>query len=462
MTTPAKPPRPSASGGPRTWVNWAGNVSCTPARVEYPTTPTEVTWVLDRARQDGRTVRPVGSGHSFTPAAQTDGVLVDLRAMSGLDGIERLAAPPNDALPETCARVWVRAGTTLHDLNAMLAHLGLAMPNLGDIDGQTLAGAASTGTHGTGARFTGIAGFVSGLRLVLPDGNLVECSREDRSELFHAALVGLGAFGIVVALRVDVVPAFRIHAQERPESLAAVFERIDTLPGEADHVEFFWFPGTDRVSAKFNTRLAAHDLSGTPLPPWRRVLDDEVLCNGLFGGINRLGARMPRLVPALNEVSARGLSARTYTAGSSEVFISSRRVKFRETEYALPIEAAGDVLRAVVTELGRRRITTTFPLEVRFAGADDAWLSTGFERRNVYIAAHEYVGSASQDYFEVLQNIFDAYEGRPHWGKLHRLDAARFAELYPRFGDVRRVRADVDPDGLLRNPYLDRVLGPIG
>lgn len=444
------------------WTNWAGNVSCAPARVEYPTTPTEVAWVLERARAEGATVRPVGSGHSFTAAAQTDGVMIDLRVMTGLDGIEQLDAPPTGALPETCARVWVRAGTTLRDLNAVLARLGLAMPNLGDVDGQTLAGAVSTGTHGTGVGFTGIAGFVSAMRLVLPDGTLVECSRENRSDLFHAALVGLGALGIVVALRVDAVPAFRIRAEERPESLSAVSERIDALPSEADHVEFFWFPGTDRVSAKFNTRLAADDTSGSPLPSWRRVLDDELLSNGLFEGINRLGARAPRFVPTLNEVSARGLSSRTYTAGSADVFISSRRVKFRETEYALPIEAAGDVLREVVAELGRRRITATFPLEVRFAGADDVWLSTGYERRNVYIAAHEYAGSASDDYFDVLQDIFDAYEGRPHWGKLHCLDAARLAELYPRFGDVCRVRAEVDPDGLLSNPYLDRVLGPRG
>lgn len=446
---------------PGSWSNWAGNVTCRPGRVEYATTAIEVADVLRRARDAGRRVRPVGSGHSFTPCAETDDVMLDLAAMTGLDGVEHLEAAPPGARPETCARVWVRAGTTLGALNSMLASLGLAMPNLGDVDGQTLAGAVSTGTHGTGLHFTGLAGFVSALRLVLADGSLVECSREEQSDLFHAALVGLGAFGVVVALRVDCVPAFRLRAEERPESLDAVLDRIETFPTEADHVEFFWFPGTDRVAAKFNTRLAADDDSGRPLPAWRRRLEDELLSNDLYEGVNRLGATMPRLVPALNAISARSLSARTYTAASADVFVSPRRVRFRETEYALPIEAAGEVVRELRRELDRHRMTVTFPLEVRFAGADDAWLSTGFERRNVYVAAHQYVRADHRAYFEVVEDVFAAYEGRPHWGKMHRLDAARLAELYPRFADAGRVRAQVDPDGLLRNAYLDRVLGPI-
>ena len=444
------------------WRNWAGNIECRPARIEHPTTAVEVGWLLDRARQEGLPVRPVGSGHSFTAAAQTDGVLVDLRAMSGLDGVERCETPPPGSLPDTCARVWVRAGTTLGALNVLLAHLGLAMPNLGDVDGQTLAGAVSTGTHGTGLGFGGLASFVSGLRIVTPDGALLECTREERPELFHAAVVGLGAFGIVVALRVDAVPAFRMRAVERPERLDAVLARLDSLPGEADHVEFFWFPGTDRVSAKFNTRLAPEDEGGSALAPWRRVLDDEVMSNGLFEGVNRVGARVPRLASTLNAVSARGLSARTYTASSAEVFISPRRVRFRETEYAVPLEAAETVLRELVAQIDRHRVTTTFPLEVRFAGADDAWLSTGYERRNVYIAAHQYVRADHRAYFALVEDVMAAHEGRPHWGKMHRLGAEDLARLYPRFEDVRRVRAQVDPTGLLRNPYLDRVLGPVG
>lgn len=445
-----------------TWRNWAGNVTCRPARVECPTTAVEVGWLLDRARQEGRTVRPVGSGHSFTPAAETGGVVVDLRAMSGLDGVEWCETAPAGARPDTRARVWVRAGTTLNALNALLAHLGLAMPNLGDVDGQTLAGAVSTGTHGTGGGFGGLASFVSALRIVLPDGTLVEGSREERSELFHAAVVGLGAFGIVVALRVDAVAAFRMRAVERPERLGDLLARIDTLPQEADHVEFFWFPGTDRVSAKFNTRLAPDEDGGRPLAPWRRILDDELLSNGLFEGVNRLGAKVPRLAPTLNAVSARGLSARTYAASSAEVFVTPRRVRFRETEYAVPREAAGAVLRELLTQLDRHRVTTTFPLEVRFAAADDAWLSTGYERANLYVAAHQYVRADHRAYFSLFEDVMAAHEGRPHWGKMHRLGADEFARLYPRFDDVRRVRAEVDPTGLLRNPYLDRVLGPVG
>ncbi len=454
-------PQPDRTGG--SWTNWAGNHTCAPARIAFPTTAVEVADVLARAREEGRTVRPVGSGHSFTAIAVTDDVMVDLRAMSGLDGVERLDTPERgDPSSGTVARVWVRAGTTLRALNATLAHLGLAVPNLGDIDAQTIAGAVSTGTHGTGAHLTGLAGFVSALRIVLPGGELVECSREQQPELFAAATVGLGAFGVVVALRLDCVPAFRLRACERPEPLDAVLGRIDTLPDEADHVEFFWFPGTDRVSAKFNTRVAPEDRSGAPLPQWRHLLEDEVVSNGVFEGLNRLGARVPRLVPILNTASARGLSTRTYTASSADVFISPRRVRFRETEYAMPVEAAGDVLRELRGELDRRRVTATFPVEVRFAAADDVWLSTAHRRRTVYVAVHQYHRVDHRALFALVEDVFAAHEGRPHWGKMHRLRAERLAELYPRFEDVRRVRAQVDPEGLLRNDDLDRVLGPVG
>jgi L-gulono-1,4-lactone dehydrogenase len=429
------------------WTNWAGNQHSHPVEVITPGTTDEVVAAISRARERGIPVKAVGASHSFTAIAATDGVQLDLRRLSGVTHVDLERR-----------RVRVLAGTSLHVLNPALQAVGLALPNLGDIDRQSIAGAVATGTHGTGLRQQGIASAVSGLTLALADGSLLECSLEREPEVFHAARVGLGALGVVVEVELQCVPAFRLHAREFGADLLEVLEHVEHDVESNDHVDMHWFPLTDRVLVKHNNRVGQDD-GGRPLPRWRAWLDDDFLSNRVYGLTNRAAARWPRIVPPLNTVSARLLGAREYTDDSWRVFVAQRDVRFRESEYAVPRAAVADVVLAARDWLGRHRAPLTFPLELRFTGPDDIWLSTAHERENAYIAMHQYHRMDDYGAFAAFESIVAEHEGRPHWGKLHSLDAERLRTLYPRFDDFRAVRGRLDPGRLFANDYLRRVLG---
>jgi FAD-linked oxidoreductase len=430
-----------------TWTNWAGNQTSHPVEVASPRCPDEVSAAILRAQARGIPVKAVGAGHSFTAVAATDGLQLRLDRLSGITHVDRGRG-----------RVRVLAGTPLHVLSPALDALGLALPNLGDIDRPSVAGAISTGTHGTGARLQGIAAAVSGLVLALADGSLLECSAEVEPEVFQAARVGLGALGIITEVELQCVPAFRLHAKEFGADLFDVLARLEEDVEAHDHVDMHWFPLTDRVLVKHNDRVGPEH-QGEPLPRWRALLDDELLSNRLFELTNRGATRWPGVVPRLNAVSARLLGAREYTDDSWRVFVAERRVRFRESEYAVPRAAVADVIVAVRNWLEQHRAPLTFPLEVRFIGADDIWLSTAYERENAYIAVHQYHRMDDHGAFAAFEAIVAEHAGRPHWGKLHTLGADRLGELYPRFGDFVAVRDRLDPGRRFTNPYLDRVLG---
>jgi L-gulono-1,4-lactone dehydrogenase len=439
--------------GPGQWRNWAGTAAATPARWAQPRSEAEIAVAVKEAAAAGLQVRALGSGHSFTPAAATDGLALDLSLWTGIT-----AADPQTGL------VTVRSGTTLRALNAVLDEFGLAMANLGDIDAQTIAGALSTGTHGTGARLGGLATQVEALDLVLADGSLVTCSASARPELFAAARVGLGALGVVTAVTLRCVPSFTLTADERPMPVEQVIEQFDTLAGANDHFEFYWFPYGRKALVKRNNRLPAEGRSPAPapMPGWRRVWEFEVVENAAFGTLCRLGRAVPRLIPALGRLSSAALSARTYGDASHRVFVTPRRVRFVESEYAVPRESLAGVLAELRRAVPRLAEPVMFPVEVRVAAADDIWLSTAYGRDTAYIAIHQYAGLPYRAYFDLFESVVAQVAGRPHWGKLHSLDAGRLSPLYPRFGDFLGVRAQVDPENRFGNPYLSRVLGPAG
>ncbi len=442
---------------PGVWRNWSGTVDVRAARFWRPRGEADVVRAVRWAGRNGLRVRAVGGGHSFTDCAATDGVLLNLDALDAVEGVEPQA--------DGTALVTVGAGIRLRALNRALARRGLAMANLGDIDHQSIAGAISTGTHGTGMRVGGLAGQVAGVRLVTADGEVREADATGDPELFEAARLGLGALGVLVAVTLRAVPAFTLRAREETHDLHDVLDRLDGPDGwlaTTDHVDLFWFPFTRRALVKRNDRLAP---GGAPPPgpgPARRWVDDELLSNGVFELTNRLAAAAPRVVPAVNGVAARLLSDRTYAGPSAQVFVSPRRVVFREMEYAVPLESLRDVVTEVDGWLRRTREPVPFPMELRFAGPDDVWLSTAHGRATAYVAVHQYHRLPHERYFDAVEAIMGAVGGRPHWGKLHSLGVERLSTLYPRLADVRRVRARVDPEGRFANAYTDRVFGPVG
>lgn len=430
------------------WRNWAGTVHAQPAEVLSPRDTGEVAELVARATARGRQVTAVGAGHSFTPIAEARDLQLRLDHLTGI-----VAVAPG-------GRVRVRAGTRLRDLSAALAGHGLALANLGDIDVQTVAGAVSTGTHGTGARFGGLATQVVAMEVVRGDGTVVQVGARPGSPPVTAAAVGLGALGVVTELTVQCVPAYTLHAVEETAALPEVLDGLADRVAAHDHYEFYWFPHTEGCLTKTNTRVPGQ-VPERPLPPWRRFAEDEVLTNGAYAVLNELGRLRPRWVPGLNRLSVGALSRREYDDLAPRVFATNRRVRFVECEYAVPAEAAGAVLLELRDWLEQHReVAVQFPVEVRFAAADDVWLSTAYGRASAYIAVHQFHRSPARRYFRAFADIARGHGGRPHWGKLHGDSAAHLAARYPRMADFRRLRDEFDPGRVFANRYLTRVLGP--
>lgn len=429
-----------------TWRNWSATVTAAPTRTARPRDAGEAAAVVNAAARDGQTVRPLGSGHSFTGIGAPTGVAIDLGALTGI-----LRADRRTGL------VTVRAGTPLRQLNTELAELGLAMSNLGDIDAQTVAGAISTGTHGTGAAVGGLATQVRAVELVLADGSTRYCDEHENPELFAAARLGLGALGLITTVTLRCEPAFALAADERSEPLDAVLERFDELADAHDHFEFYWFPHGSKALVKRNDRLPA-GTSPRPLHPVRNFVEYEVLENRAFAALCRAGRRVPALVRPLNRLCAATWSSRSYSDRSDRVFVTRRGVRFVECEYAIPRTALREVLDELRVAVGHLEHPVMFPVEVRVAAADDVWMSTAHGRPTAYIAVHQFAGMPYRHWFDTFESIAAAAEGRPHWGKMHRLDAAELRRRYPRFDDFRKVRSTVDPEGTFTNPYLERVL----
>jgi FAD-linked oxidoreductase len=429
------------------WRNWGRSESVRPQRIEFPRTVEAVQRAVSAAAARGLPIKAVGAGHSFTGIAVAPGVLLELRDLSGLVSVDR-----------DRSRVTLLAGTRLHQVPALLAPYGLAMENLGDIDRQSIAGAISTGTHGTGARFGGIAAQVVGATLVTATGELLRIDENENRELLPAVALGLGALGILVEVTLQCVPAFVIHAVEQPEALDTVLAGLDDRVAAADHFEFYWFPHTDRAMTKTNTRLP-ESAPRHPLSTVGKWVDDTLVGSGLHQFACTSGKLVPSLVPAINRLSARVWGDREFTDASARVFATSRSVRFREMEYALPVENVRPAFDAVRTLIDERGWRIGFPIEVRFAAADDRWMSTAHGRASAYIAVHRYWREDPTEYFEAVEQIMLGFGGRPHWGKMHTLGAETLRERYPRFDEFTALRDRLDPDRLFRNAYLDRVLG---
>ena len=426
---------------------WGRTASCTPARTEHPRGTDELVAAVKGAERDGLTVRAIGAGHSFTGAAMTDGLLLRLDAHAGLVRADR-----------DTGRVTVEAGMPLWRLNPLLDELGLALTNLGDIDRQTVAGAISTGTHGTGARYGGLATQVVALELVLADGSVVACSADSEPELFASARLSLGALGLLSTVTLQCEPAFALRAEERPAPLAEVLDRVDELVDGNDHVEFYWWPHTTSTLLKRNNRLA-DGVPTEPLSARRAWLEDELMSNVAFGQLCRLGRRVPAVVPRINAMSARLMGDRSFSDASHRVFVSPRRVRFAEMEYAVPRAAVGEALAGVRRVVERGASPVSFPVEVRFTAADDVPLSTAYGRESAYLAVHQYEGVPYEAYFRGVEQVMTGLGGRPHWGKLHSLGADELRGRYPRFEEFVALRDRLDPGRRFANDYLDRVLG---
>ncbi len=439
----------AGAGGEASWSNWAGDERCRPAAVELPGSIEELSAAIARAGDRDRCVRVAGAGHSFSDIALTDGVQLRLDRLTRVLDVDR-----------SSGLVRVQAGITIRELNAQLAEHDLALENLGDIDSQTLAGAISTATHGTGARLRNIPAQVTELALVLADGSTLHCAATDAdAEVFRAARVSLGALGVLAEVTLRCVPAFRLDGRDRPAPLQETLARFEELSLANDHFEFYVFPHAHTALTRTNNRTEQ-----PPRPRGRAAAyaNDVLLTNHVFEAFCRLGRRAPAQIPRINRLVTRVAGSSHRVDRSDRIFASPRLVRFTEMEYALPREHTPEAVRRVLEMIEQRGFAVPFPIEVRTVGPDDALLSTAAGRDSGFVAVHMYRGMVWEPYFRAVEAIMDELGGRPHWGKRHFQTAATLRARYPDWDRFQTVRERLDPEGRFANAWTDRVLGPLG
>ncbi len=423
------------------WKNWAGDQICAPALVERPASEAELSDIVARAAGRGQPVRAVGSGHSFTDCACTDGVMVDMT------GLQRVIS-----VDKANGLATVQGGAKLHPLFAELAAHGFGIENQGDIDKQSITGATATATHGTGAKFKNVSAQIVSARIVTATGEVLEVSEGDD---YLAARVSLGALGVISEVTLKVVPLFTLHREDELRPLSTTLERLDADVDGNDHFEFFVFPYGETALTRTTRRSNEPPRPG---PAWKKRLG-EGLENAGLNVICRTGRQFPSTAPRLNRLLTSLMSPSSVQDHGWRVYASARNVKFTEMEYAIPREHAQEAVQRVIDLVRRRNLPIMYPLEVRFSAPDDAFLSTAHGRETCYIAVHQFSGMEFETYFRAVEEIMDSYEGRPHWGKRHYQSAATLRERYPDWDRFIAVRDRLDPNRVFRNDYTRRVLG---
>ncbi|NKQ18513.1 D-arabinono-1,4-lactone oxidase [Brevibacillus laterosporus] len=428
----------------QSWKNWAGLVTSTPQQVVYPSSLEEVVQVVKEASQQGKTIRVVGSGHSFTALVETDQILLSLDDLQGVITIDD---------EEQTATVW--AGTKLKLLGESLYERGYSQENLGDINAQSIGGAISTGTHGTGIQFGSVSTQVVGLTVVTAQGDILECSETYHPELFRALQVSLGLLGIIVKVRLRVLLAYNIHYKSKRMNLNDCLNNLTTFTDNHRHFEFYWFVHTNVVQAKF-MQITQEPASKNSV--WNQFKKIGIE-NGLFWFLSEGCRLFPHLCVPISKLSAKAVPDIEEVGASHKLFATPRWVRFSEMEYSVPADKMKEVMEEIRECLQEHRFAVHFPIECRYVKGDDIWLSPAYKRDSAYIAVHMYKGMPYEAYFQAMERIFLKYDGRPHWGKLHELTTADLQERFPMWNQFKAIQRQMDPNGLFLNPYLSRLFG---
>ncbi len=425
---------------PLQWRNWSGNQRCSPRERFAPAGERELAdWL---ARTAGP-VRPVGSGHSFSALVPTDGSLLSLGRLSGL--------LRHDPATHTAT---FGAGTLLSQTGPALQRVGLGLRNMSDIDYQALGGLLATSTHGTGIRFGSMSTDIVALKLVTPAGAIIEIDRARTPALFHAARVSLGALGVMSEVTLQCQPAFRLREHFELRRTEEFLEQVDELVRDNDHWEMLPLIHSDYAAGVW---LNETDEPATDLGDEAEEGGNEFV--ELIRMLHKYGSDFPAIRRGIMNAVAGNVSFGDRIGNSYEIFANVRSVRFNEMEYQVPAEAGPACLREILHTIHNRNLPVWMPMEYRYVKGDDIWISQFQGRDSASISVHQHFEMDHHNYFSVIEPIFWKYDGRPHWGKYHTLNARQLRRLYPHFDDFLEVREQLDPQGKMLNAHLRSVLG---
>lgn len=428
-----------SKGSSKLWKNWSGYIVAKPQTILYPTSIEEVVDAVQLGLKERKYIRVVGSGHSFSPIAASNEIFVSLDKLQGIVEVNA----------KTCAAtVW--AGTKLNTLGKLLYEHKLGQENLGDIDVQSIAGAISTGTHGTGKTLGNISTQVIGLTVVDGQGHVQDYTEETHPDLFKALQLSLGILGIIVKVKLRLKPAYLLGYESMRMNLDRCIPQLPQLADENRHFEIFWFPYAETCQIKIMNEVTFV----TPPTPLRDYFNDRIMENTIFGLLSQMCKIVPSLTKVVSRLSASSIPITTKADYSHRVYATMRSVRFNEMEYNIPSETMGTVIKEMRALMEKEKYAVHFPIECRYVAADGIWLSPAYERESAYIAIHMFKGMPYEKFFNDMEQIFCKYEGRPHWGKMHSLHPTQLEQLYPRWNDFLEARQQMDPHQLFLSPYM--------
>ena len=428
------------------WVNWSESQSCSPRQIVFPSTEKELLDHVRSAIKSKLKIKVVGSGHSFVGAALTDGMLIDLSKYNQITNIDKQNK-----------QVTVQVGKKLEHLNPELWNHGLAMSNLGDIAYQSVAGALSTGTHGTGIKFGCLASQVIAARVISGEGQIIDCSPSKDPDLFGAAVVGVGAAGILSTVTLQLEDAFNLHALEMSMDLDFVIDHQDEFISDNEHFEYFFYPAQKATLTKRNNRTMEPGKSLSPIAQW---YSDEFI----FGYLPKLTKGLKRPFPKLHKYLTPDfmwVARENYVDRSYSVFTSERKQYGSEMEYFIPKQHAKEAVQRILDFVERSGLNLSMPIELRWIAADNLPISMCYGMETTSIAVHVEMREQYENYFVPVETIMMDYGGRPHWGKMHFQTSRTLAALYPKWDEFLNARRILDPKGIFENEYTKRVFGSI-
>ncbi|MFM9533411.1 D-arabinono-1,4-lactone oxidase [Lysinibacillus sp. IITD104] len=425
------------------WTNWAGNVISYPSEMYLPHSIDEVSAIVKHACQSGKTIRVTGAAHSFSAVAMPEHIAISLHNLRGLIAV-------NEERQE--ATLW--AGTYLYEIGPMLAKHGFALINMGDIQEQTIAGAVSTGTHGTGVTLGSLSSAVEAWGFVDGTGTYQEHRRgmDDLSEALH---VSLGMLGVLVKVTIKVMPLYGLHYIGARETLTNGLSLFAEDIRQHRHVEWFYFPGSETIQVKRMNAVAPVFQS-----EWNKRIETlklQIVENGAFFAMSELCKWKPRLSGAMSKIAAANVVESEKVGISYEIYPSPRSVKFQESEYAIPLSQFEACLEEIHATFKKGTFNVHFPLECRTTAGEAGFLSPTQGRESAFIAFHMYKGMAEEPYFKWVHTLMQKYEGRPHWGKQHHLTAQMVHALYPEVEKFLSIRHQYDPEQVFFTGYLKKL-----
>ena len=416
-----------------TWSNWSGFQQAHPQHILHPDNVLELQHIV----QSHPKIRVVGAGHSFTPLVCTDATLVSLNQISGVAS--------SDTAHSRCS---LYAGTRLYNLDQYLEPINQALMNQGDIDQQSLAGAVSTGTHGTGADLHCISAYVEDFELLTASGEILKCSRTENPEIFAAGRVSLGSLGILTKITMQNRPRFKLKEHIQLCTVADMMQFIQRWKHQHRHIECFVFSHAEKLMLK------TLDETDEELQPRKESYPSE---DTLLTVCSELIKNVPSLNPYVQKLLGTFVKPTTAVDWSSKIFPTVRNTKFNEMEYQIPVDDGLDCLEEVLATLRQHKVATFFPLEFRFVKGDDIWISPFYQQDSISISVHQYYKQDPRLIFDIVEPIFQKYKGRPHWGKMHSMKASQLRSLYPKWDDFLRLRQQLDPERKFLNPYLEQL-----